>query len=310
MDTNRVFEFARLCFHSSGQWSHEPFHLIDWQTEFINLFYNEPRKKSAFLTVARGNGKSTFLSLLALYHLLADNEPCPMVVIASDTRDHSAIIFDEVAKMIRCSPALDRVLQIVDSKKTIRYVGSNPVSKGGILKAVSGESSKNIGHGLNISCLAFDEYHLIQSRDYIKALKYAASKDRQNSTIFYATTAGVKKLTPCWEQYQYSCQVRDGKIKDLTHLPMIYETVDGMDIEEETTWHLANPSLASGIIDKVRFKEELDAAKYSSMALNAFKMQKLNQWCQATCQFIDIGQFEACKAVYPSLHGSPLFIFA
>lgn len=244
-DAARVYEFAKLVNHPSGTFAGKSFRLLGWEQEFINQFFTEPRKVTAFCSLSRSNGKSSFMAYLCLYFLLADNEPAPTVIIASDNREHSQIIFDEAAKMVRASPALDRVLTIVDSKKTIRYSGSNQVSKGGILKSVSGEANKNLGMGLNISMLAIDEISCISDSNFVNALKMACGKDRKHHAILQITTAGIKKASPGWTEYNYACQIRDKKVTDdLTYLSMIYESLPDDDFESEEVWYKSNPCLS------------------------------------------------------------------
>ena len=73
----------------------------------------------------RRQGKSTLLAGIALYMLLADEEPGAEVYGAACDREQAGIIYREAAAMVRASLALSKVLEVVDSRKTIIHRASN-----------------------------------------------------------------------------------------------------------------------------------------------------------------------------------------
>ena len=81
------------CVHTIGRWSGHPFKLVPWQKDFIReVFGNVDRDglrvtRRAFLAIARKQGKSELAAAVALYLLLADNEPTPHVFGAAQDRD-------------------------------------------------------------------------------------------------------------------------------------------------------------------------------------------------------------------------------
>ena len=71
----------RFCKHSKGEWAGKPVKLELFQKAFISALFGfihettgERRYRETLLYVARKNGKSTLLSGLALYCLIADKE--------------------------------------------------------------------------------------------------------------------------------------------------------------------------------------------------------------------------------------------
>jgi phage terminase large subunit-like protein len=67
--------------HSTGEWAHQPFGLQPWQQFVIGSLFGWKRAdgrrrfRTAYVEVARKNGKSAMLAGTALYALVADGEP-------------------------------------------------------------------------------------------------------------------------------------------------------------------------------------------------------------------------------------------
>ena len=64
------------------------------------------RFRTAYVEVARKNGKSVLLAGTALYALVADDEPGAQIYAAATTRDQARIVFGEAERMVEASPAL------------------------------------------------------------------------------------------------------------------------------------------------------------------------------------------------------------
>jgi phage terminase large subunit-like protein len=90
--------------HSTGEWAGEPFALQPWQQFVVGSLYGWKRKtrsgqhglrrfRTAYVEVARKNGKSVLLAGTALYALIADGEPGAHVYSAATTRDQARIVF-------------------------------------------------------------------------------------------------------------------------------------------------------------------------------------------------------------------------
>lgn len=115
----RPIEFIeKFCKHSKGEWAGRPLKLELFQKAFISAlfgFINKKTKlrrfKEAFFLVARKNGKSSMLSAISLYTLIADDEPGAEIYSVATKKDQAKIIFDETLNMVKQSPQLNKFLK-------------------------------------------------------------------------------------------------------------------------------------------------------------------------------------------------------
>jgi phage terminase large subunit-like protein len=230
----------RFCKHSKGEWAGRPLRLELFQKAFISALFGfidastgYRKYRETFFYVARKNGKSCLLSALALYCLIADNEPGAEVYSVASKKDQAKIIFNETYNMVRQSKDL---LQVVKKRKSDLYF-SLTFSKMQPL----GKNSDTLD-GLNSSLVIIDELHSIKDRNLYEVMKQSQSARRQPLLIMI-TTAGTIRECIFDDMYKYACGVCDGTIEDPHFLPIIYE----LDAKEEwldpMKWEKANPGL-------------------------------------------------------------------
>lgn len=303
---DRVKSFAKLVYMSKGSWQGEPFHLLQWQEQFIDQLFGWKKKDQTrrfnrvWLSIAKGAGKSTFMSLLNLYFLLADEEPSPFIVCCANDRYQASIIFDEALRMVRLSPRLRDVLHATPSTKELHYPKAQ-----GVFKAISSDVPSK--HGLDCSVLVFDEIAFLKDRELFDTLKWATSKDRKQGLQVYTSTAGYDKTSVGYELYQYSKQILDGNNLDTTFLPVIYEPDEGDPIEDLATWKKANPGLGQNL-SLEQFKQDFEQAKFSTSSLLAWKRLRLNLWTENESVWLPLDQWDNCKGTLPDLTGKPCTI--
>ena len=230
----------RFCKHSKGEWAGQPLRLELFQKAFISALFGFVDKKTGYrkyretlLYVARKNGKSVLLSGIALYMLIADNEPGAEVYSVASKKDQAKIIFSETYNMVRQSPDL---LQVVSKRKSDLYFNLT-FSKFQPL----GKNSDTLD-GLNSSLVIIDELHSIKDRNLYEVMKQSQSARRQPLLVMI-TTAGTIRECIFDDMYKYACGVCDGTIEDPHFLPILYE----LDAKEEwldpMKWEKANPGL-------------------------------------------------------------------
>lgn len=251
---NRPIEFIeQFCRHSKGEWAGKPVKLELFQKAFIAALFGFVHRdtglrkyKETLFMVGRKNGKSTLLSGIALYMLIADNEPGAEVYSVATKKDQAARIFNETHNMVKQSGELR---QFVKKRKTDLYF---PMSMSNFQPL--GKNSDTLD-GLNAHCVIIDELHGIKDRKLYEVMQQSQSSRRQPMLIMI-TTAGTVRECIFDDMYAHACSIVDGVFKDDTFLPVIYE----LDAREEWTkpecWQKANPGLGSikktqDIIDKV-----------------------------------------------------------
>ena len=238
---NRPIEFIeRFCKHSKGEWAGKPVLLELFQKAFISAlfgFIEEDtglrRFRETLFYVARKNGKSTMLSGIALYMLIADNEPGAEVYSVASKKDQARIIFDETYNMVKQSPDL---LQVIRKRKSDLYF-SLTFSKMQPL----GKNSDTLD-GLNSHLVIMDELHSIKDRNLYEVMQQSQSARRQPLLVMI-TTAGTIRECIFDDMYKYACGVCDGTIQDDHFLPILYELDSKKEWSNPMAWEKANPGL-------------------------------------------------------------------
>ena len=270
---NRPIEFIeQFCKHSKGEWAGQPVKLELFQKAYIAALFGFVhadtglrRYKETLFMVGRKNGKSTLLAGIALYMLIADNEPGAEVYSTATKKDQARIIFDETHNMVRQSPELNRY---VKKRKSDLYFPLRMAK----FQAL-GKNSDTLD-GLNAHCVIMDELHSVKDRNLYEVMKQSQSARRQPLLVMI-TTAGTVRECIFDDIYSYACSIVDGTFKDDTFLPVIYELDSREEWTDPKAWEKANPGLGcikklSDLVDKV------ERAKNSPKDLNGILVKDFN----------------------------------
>jgi len=297
--------FERLLVHSKGEWAGQPFGLQPWQRDDIirPLFGwkradGTRRYRTAYIEVARKNGKSTLAAGLALYLLFADGEAGAQVYSAAVDRAQAAIVFDEAKNMVAASPELSRRSQVYKRSITVE-------SSKSAYHVLSADAYSK--HGLNPSAVIFDELHAQPNRDLWDVLKTGMGARRQPLMVAI-TTAGFDRNSVCWEQHEYARQVLAGVVEDPTFFGYIAAADETDDWQDPATWRKANPSL--GVTVKEEFlANEARLAVETPAYENTFRRLYLSQWTQQETRWLPLEKWDACAEPVDAeaLRGRPCY---
>ena len=262
----------KFCRNSRGEWAGKTIELELFQKAFISALFGFVHKdtglrkyRETLFYVARKNGKSTLLSGIALYMLIADNEPGAEVYSVATKKDQAKIIYEETCNMVKQSAEL---IQSVKKRKNDLYFAMT-FSKFQPL----GKNSDTLD-GLNSHLVIIDELHGIKDRNLYEVMKQSQSARRQPLMIMI-TTAGTIRECIFDDLYKYACGVCDGTIVDETFLPIIYELDKKEEWSNFRAWEKANPGLntikkADDLFHKV------ERAKNSPRDLNGILVKDFN----------------------------------
>ncbi len=285
-----VLQFYGFLRHSKGEWAGQPFVLEPWEQFILWCLFGwlrvdgYRRYRTAYLEVARKNGKSTLLAGTGLYLLAADGEPGAEVFSAATKREQAKISWEEAVRMRSSSPPLSRMIQYWKSSDTLMI--QETASKFQPLGA-----DADTMDGLNVHGALIDELHAHKTRQVVDVLETATGARRQPLTI-YITTAGFDRKSVCWELHEYSRQILEGAIQDDTWFAYIASIDEGDDWRDERVWAKANPNLGVSVkLDDLQRKAE--KAKLLPAAENAFKRLHLNVWTQQSDRWIPWDLWEA-----------------
>ena len=272
--------------HSTGEWAHQPFVLQPWQRFVIGSLFGwkradgERRFRTAYVEVARKNGKSAMLAGTALYALVADDEAGAQIYAAATTRDQARIVFGEAERMVDASPALRaRVTRTVNNLAV--------VSTSSWFRPLSADASKM--DGLNVHFAAVDEVHEHPTADIIQKLNTATGARRQ-PMIFEITTAGHDRHSVCRQHHEFSIKALEASVP-LETADSWFAYIAALDPGDEWSdakvWIKANPSL--GVTVKVEdLRRQIDEAQEMPAQQNAIRRLRLNEWTEQITRWLDM----------------------
>ena len=307
---DRVITFVEtFCSMSKGEWAGKPMKLLDWQKRDIiePLFgwmdaQGRRRYRTAAIYTPKKNGKSTMLSALALYILLGDQEAGAEVISAASDRAQAGIIAREAAQMVRASPHLSRVLEVIDSRNTILHKPT-----GSRYTVISADSFR--AEGLNASAVLLDETHAQRDTKLYDALRYAGASRRSPMVISISTAGYDRRPTALWWQlWQYAEKVMANPAHDPGFFGKIYRAdEDPAKWFDEEQWHQANPSLGHTIsLDS--FRADAIQAQKNPTSLNQWARYRINVPTETDKRWFSPEVWAACGEQPHPLEGRPCFL--
>ena len=289
--------FPDVLKHDQGEWFDRPFTLQSWQADATRAIFgwkqlanHRRRFVEVFIFVPSGNGKSAWLSGLALFLLLYDSEPRAEVFNVAADRHQARIVFDTSRRMVESSSFLSRKVKPFRHSLIVPADGSS-------YQVLSADAE--LKHGLRPHVVLIDEVHVLRDRRLRDNLVKMTAKRRQ-PLVIQATTAGFDRLSLCGHLYDYAKKVRDGVTANDRFLPIIYEAPrdsDGnyADWKDEKTLRIANPNLDVTIKLK-DLQEEMQRAVDDPSEENTFKRLRLNIWTEQNTRWMSVDKWNACQS--------------
>ena len=290
-----AIEFFGFLHHSKGRWAGQVIRLEPWEQAIIWVLFGWYRRKtrtrrfrSAYVEIARKNGKSTVASGLALYMLVGDGERGAEVYSAATKRDQAKITFDEAARMVRASPHLRQHITVHKDRLFLKYDTASKYEPVG--------RDSDTMDGLNVHCAIVDELHAHRTSETWDVLETGTGA-RLQPLMFGVTTAGFNQTSFCFDQRRYATKVLDDIVDDDSFFTVIYTLDEGDDEWDESNWIKANPNLGVSIeLDDLR--EQAKKARELSSALSSFLTKRLNLWTRAAHQWIHPDKWKGCGGAF------------
>ncbi len=304
--------FERILKHGKGQYAGKLFELLPWQTQIVSDVFGTldedgiRQYQTCYIEVPKKNGKSEISAGIALYCLLADNEPGSEVYSAATSRDQASLVFKVAASMVEQSEALSKRLRVLRSTKTIIKRGDHD----SFYKAISADG--DVQDGINPHCVIADELHrwkVGKALDLWEILERGMIMRRQ-PLMFAITTAGIQDESPlCWRYHEYERQIREGVFEDKSFYGRVFGSDQKADWTDERTWIEANPSHEAngGFIKSAALRKEFAKAINDPAQQPAFKRFHLNIWGQAENRALDMQQWAACGGELRALIDRPCY---
>ena len=308
----RVLDFFSLAKHFEGEWAGEYFQPSDWEIFCTWVLFGWKRAKharwvirkkgmvedssgtrrfrTAFIEIARKNGKTFWAALVGLYLAFADDEMGGEIYSAATKRDQARIAHAKAIKIVKRSSVLRKHIKIFKDNLNSEELGSKYEPLGADADTVD---------GLSVQGVIADELHAWKSRDLWNVLETGTGSRRQ-SLMLAITTAGADRESFCWEFHDYTQKVLQGVISDDTWFGIIFTLDPGDSWKNENVWQKANPNLGiSKKWDDMRRKAE--RAKKMPTQLNAFQQKELNMWVKGDIKWMNMEAWRKCAGEVPAL---------
>jgi len=277
----KVVDFIKKLKHFAGKYANKPFILQPWQLFIIaNIygFYNKDgtrRFQTAYLEMARKQGKTALVAALSLYHLLEDDESGAEILFAANSRDQARIGFlmthafatgyDKTGKLLR------------KYRYDINYAKTNS-----FIKTLAADSSRIDGY--NCSFGVVDEYHSAPN-SYVRDVIRSSQGMRVNPLLITITTAGFDKSLPCYELRTVCTEIIAGIKQDDSLFSVIYSLDEKDNWQDPEVWVKSNPNLDITVsADFVQ--RQVQQAINSPNDEVGVKTKNLNVWCDSATVWI------------------------
>lgn len=289
----RVIAFIeRYCKAPEGAHVGQPIVLEDFQKKFILDVYDNPHgTHTAILSIARKNGKTALIAGILLAHLIGpEAQQNSQIVSGALSRDQAAIVFKLAVKMINLNEALQDLVHIIPSTKTLVGLAKNVE-----FRALSAEGKTT--HGLSPILAILDETGQVKGPqdEFVDAVVTAQGAHEAPLLMVISTQAATDAdLLSIW----IDDALKGEDPKTVCHL---YTTPMEMDILDKKSWTLSNPALG-------KFRSEPDMQKLAEKASrmpsaeNTFRNLNLNQRVSTVSPFVAKQTWDSCLGELPPIY--------
>lgn len=227
------------------------------------------RFREGLIVVGRGNGKSTLMAGNSTYAACKDGERGAEVYLLANSKEQAGIVFDECRKQIRASPFLaPRFRPLRDG---VYYDATNATIKH------RASDSRRLD-GLNPHMGIFDEIHEYQDFKLINVIKRGMNKRRQPLALYITTMGTLLDGVLTYYYGLFSDALEEGILPPAVAdrmFTLIYELDKGDDIEDDSCWIKANPSLGT-LLDIDTLRADWERCKQTPQEKADFITKQLN----------------------------------
>ncbi len=256
----------------------------EWLEELFREKNGERIYTQALWGQPRGNGKTEMAAAIALYMLCVD-QPRAEVYIAAGSRDQASLAFKAARRMVEDGDLGD-VVRVLPGYRRMEVKRTDSS-----LHVISADGP--LQHGLQPSCVIFDELWVQKKRDLFEALAGGLFK-RDRALLVCISTAGYDPNSLLAQE----CK-RGEKGEDPRFFYEWHQADEELPYDDPETWRKANPALScerpfmriKGLEDDLRRMHE-----------NEFRRWHLNQWTASEATWITPEIWDACDGEPQLMH--------
>ena len=221
------------------------FPLEDWQKFlacFLFLFYDNGSLvfDQHFWTLARGNGKNGFISVISAYFLSPlHNVTQYNGAIVANSELQAKTSFEEIFNMIELNPDL-KYSKTQNPQGAFKNSRSQILGVGTMSKLEYLTSNANTKDSFRHGFLIFDEVHQYENNDIINVLRSGLGKVQPDRTFYISTNGYIRDGVYDQMLRQARDILETGDIESGL-FPFLCMLDDKEEAEDETMWEKANP---------------------------------------------------------------------
>lgn len=274
----------RYCLAPEGDHIGKSIRLEPFQRKFILEIYDNPvGTHSAYLSIARKNGKTALIAAILLAHLVGPEAVHnSQIVSGARSKEQAAVVFELAVKMIEMEGSqLRKLVRIQPSGK--RLIG---LARNVLYRALSAEGKT--AHGLSPILAILDEVgQIIGPMDkFVSAIETAQGAYSNPLLIAISTQAPADAdLFSVWLDAQKNAP--DPRV--VCH---VYEADKDADLGDRKAWAAANPAMGvfRSLADvEKQYKKAIDIPSFEP----EFRNLILNQRVEAVAPFVPRSVWEA-----------------
>jgi phage terminase large subunit-like protein len=273
----------RYCPTPEGEHIGKSMVLEPFQKKFILEIYDNPyQTHSAYLSIARKNGKTALIAAILLAHLVGPEAVLnSQIVSGAQSKDQAAVIFELARKMVDLSPTLSKLVRVQPSGK--RLIG---LARNVLYRALAAEGKT--AHGLSPVLAILDEVGQVEgpTDKFVTAITSAQGAYTNPLLIAISTQAPTDvDMFSTWIDAQKNAP--DPRV--VCH---VYAAPEDCKLDDRKAWAAANPALG-----KFRSIEDVEKQCKSALALpaqeNDFRNLILNQRVDTASPFVSRATWQA-----------------
>ena len=248
---------------TQGRRAGEPFEILDWQAEFLECSL-APRVFDSALSMARGNGKSTFSAAVLCACLIGPlRQPRGEVVLVASSFSQARVVYEHVLHFMQPIIETDPSVWRVEDNSQRAAITHRP--SGSRVRCIASDPKR--AHGLAPSFAILDEpaqWPMNTAERMIAAIETAAGKLPGSRRWIIGTR-------PSDTEHFFERALRG----DADTSAIFAGDQDG-DPHDPEQWDMANPSLAAMPDLRIAIEHESEKAKSDPKRLQRFKALRLN----------------------------------
>lgn len=297
-DENRAehaIVFIESLRHTKGEWDNKPFKLLEWQKDIVRNIFGVIKQDgnrqftTAYVEIAKKQGKTELGAAIALYMLVADEESGAEIYSCAADRAQAGLVYKVAVDMIARSPALQKRLKVLESQKRVIFAERNS-----FYQVLSSEAYSK--HGINPHAVLYDELH-VANREMARVMLQGASDARRQPLNFLITTAGNDMHSIGFEIHQKALDILEGRKTDSTFYPTIFAADEKDDWSLPATWRKANPSLGV-TVQEDRMRIAFESARQTPTEENSFRQLRLCQWVKQSIRWMPMEKWDKCNFTF------------